>query len=383
MAWKFKQPGSNNWWIGYRLNGQQYRRSTGTADEQQADREIAKLNNVDQAHKAGSLTEEFFRHLTNSSVSSEPLLPYVDQWIGECKDLSPVTIKKYRDSLEEFGEYLNATKSGPLLKDIRTETIGAFLRKKRSDTSTATAKLTRRILSAFFNYAVDNAALHLNPVPSAKSLKLTKDSKSLRRAFTLTELKTLHSKAPNDFWRYMVLGGFYTALRMGDLITMPWGALDFDQNIIRLTTRKTGTPMKIPIRPELGALLRRIRKAACKMKPSDPIWPEQAERYGRHGAGVFSNEFYEEVLLPAGLVSPRTHHAKSDGDTKSKRRQLNAVSFHCLRHTFVSLVKVTGGSQAVAKELAGHSSDVVSDLYTHVPEEALTKAIAKLPAMIP
>jgi len=37
-----------------------------------------------------------------------------------------------------------------------------------------------------------------------------------------------------------------------------------------------------------------------------------------------------------------------------------SVTFHSLLHTFVSLLKVTGSSQSVAKELAGHSSDQVN-----------------------
>ncbi len=44
------------------------------------------------------------------------------------------------------------------------------------------------------------------------------------------------------------------------------------------------------------------------------------------------------------------------------------------------IVKGEGSSQSVAKELAGHSSDQVNDLYTHVPEYALAKAINALPS---
>src|SRR4030095_8117580 len=96
----------------------------------------------------------------------------------------------------------------------------------------------------------------------------------------------------------------------------------------------------------------------------------------------FSNEFYDEVLLPAGLVVKRSKHAQKDENGNRivrQGRKVNEISFHCLRHTFVTLLKVAGGSQAVAKELAGHSNDQVSDLYTHVPEAVLTKAIKQLP----
>jgi integrase len=381
MAWLYKQRGSENWWIGYRLNGKQHLRSTGTVDKAEAQKELAKLNLLDQAHKAGSLTEEFFRIISNHRSSNDAIKPYTALWLKECRDLAGPTLERYQNVIEGFCNYLKADDAAPLLRDIRPETVGAFLREKRAETSTATAKLCRRILSGFFNYAVDNRVLQINPVPSAKSLKLTKDSDRVRRAFTLKELKTLFDKAPNDFWRWMVLAGFYMGQRMGDLICLPWGAVDFEQNQIRMVASKTGRAMTIPLRAELRTFLLKLRKNADEPKPADPIWPEQCKRYEEQGAGGFSNEFYDEVLLPAGLVAKRTHHAKKkkDGEHVASTRQTSPVSFHCLRHTFVSLLKISGGSQAVAKELAGHSSDAVSDLYTHVPEDALNKAIKRLP----
>ena len=215
MAWLYNQAESENWWIGYRLNGRQYLRSTKTSDRKKAEQELAKLNAVDQAHKAGSLTDEFVVLLTRKQSSGESLRGYIRQWLAECKDLSGTTLIKYRSVPEEFCRYLNATETAPLLRDIQSDTVGAFLREKRANTSTATANHVRRILSAFFNYTVDNRALPFSPVPSSRALKLTKDSKAVRRAFTLTELKTLFDKCPSDFWRYMVLAGFYCGQRMG------------------------------------------------------------------------------------------------------------------------------------------------------------------------
>jgi len=379
MAWLYRQANSKNWWLGYRLNGRQYLRSTKTSDRKKAEQELEKLRAVDHAHKAGSLTDEFVALLTRKESSGESLRAYVRQWLAECKDLSWRTTERYEDVINEFCDYLNATDTAPLLRDIQPETLGAFVRGKRADTSTATAKLTRRVLSAFFNYCVDNRALPFSPVPSGRALKLTKDSKAVRRAFTLRELKTLFDKCPSDFWRYMVLAGFYCGQRMGDLICLPWGAVDFTQNQISLVQGKTGKSITVPLRAELGTFLQKLRRKTGTVKPADPIWPAEARQYAERGAGVFSNQFYDEVLLPAGLVLPRTHHAKKTGEATNGERRVSPVSFHCLRHTFVSLLKITGASQSTAKELAGHSSDAISDSYTHVDEATLIKAIKQLP----
>ena len=51
-----------------------------------------------------------------------------------------------------------------------------------------------------------------------KKFKESAKEKRARRAFTVSEIKTLHDKAPDQFWRYMIVSGFYSGLRMGDLI---------------------------------------------------------------------------------------------------------------------------------------------------------------------
>lgn len=379
MAWLYQRTGSGNWWLGYRVNGKQVLRSTKTSDKKKAEQELAQHNSIRHAHQAGSLTDEFVALLTRKQSSGKLLRPYVRQWLAECKDLSGETLKRYRGTLEEFCVYLNATETAPLLRDVQAETIRAFLREKRANTSTATAKLLRKILAGFFNHAVDNEDLTYSPVPSSRAMKLTKDSKAVRRAFTLAELKTIFEKCPSDFWRYMVLAGFFCGQRMGDLICLPWSAVDFEQNKIRLKQSKTSKTITLPLRDELGSFLKKLRGKVKSIKSGDAIWPIEAKRYEKLGSGGFSNEFYDEVLLPAGLVLPRTHQAKKKGADVTGQRQVNPVSFHCLRHTFVSLLKISGATQATAKELAGHSSDAVSDHYTHVPENVLADAIGQLP----
>lgn len=380
MAWKFKRPESNHWWIGYRLNGKQYRRSVGTSDETKADAELAKLDIIRRAHDAGRLTDEFYRLLTKPKGGMFSLRKYADQWLSECKDLAEYTQERYKDLLGQLCRYLQATDDAPLLRDVTREEIAGFLRHKRAQTSLGTTKLSRRVLVNFFNYAVDNQAIPFSPVPSGKSLKLVqgKGQRAQRRSFTLDEIKLIYTQAPSDFWRYMIMMGFYTGQRLGDLVCLPWCALDFDTNTIRMTAHKTGRPLAIPMRSALRTLLWKHRQdAGQNVKTANPIWPDEAQKYAEQGANPFSAEFYNEVLLKAGLVASRTHKAKKSG--RNFRRQASPVSFHCLRHTFVSLLKISGGSQAVAKELAGHSSDAVSDLYTHIPESALREALEKLP----
>lgn len=366
------------------MNGKQVLESTGTSDKAKAEKIMAKMESAAQAVRAGTLTEEYIRTLTGKTAVEQDatLRATFKQWLDECKtELSRETVERYENVTSDFEKYVKATDEAPRLGEVQKETIARFIRAKRSDTSAATAKLYRRILAAFFNWCIDNDALKDSPMPSAKSLKLNGDSDKVRRAFTLSELKNLYDKAPNDFWKYMVLAGFFLGQRMGDLICLPWGAVDFQQNIVRLKASKTGKTVEIPLRSELSTLLSKLKTG--NPKASDSIFPEQCARYSKLGSGPFSNEFYDEVLLPCGLVKARTHKkaVKADDEKDNVGRQVNDVSFHCLRHSFVSFLKMTGAHQSVAKELAGHGTEAISDLYSHMDIETRTKAIKGLPQL--
>src|SRR5258705_8658402 len=48
-----------------------------------------------------------------------------------------------------------------------------------------------------------------NPVMAVKRFKASAAEKLKRRPYTLQEVASIYDKAPDDFWRYMILGGFY------------------------------------------------------------------------------------------------------------------------------------------------------------------------------
>jgi integrase len=349
-------------------------KSTKTNDKAIAAKKLQEIEYMLQARNDGRLTEQFYEALTGKARPSVALFSAVKDWLTEARATTAQgTVEKYEHVGNDFLQFIRAGESAPLLGDVTTEDVRQFLNDQRTRISARTANVYRKILSGFFIRAVKNEIIKSNPAMPIKPFKAERGEVAERRAFTIAEIQLIYSKAPNDFWRWMILAGFYTGLRMGDLVTMKWGSIDFAQNILRVTTIKTGRPMQIPIARPLRTFLESLRPARAP-KAGDYLWPDNAERYLKFKAHMFSNEFYDEILTPAGLATPRNHKAKKDG---SKREV--GVSFHCLRHTFVSFLKITGSNNAVAKELVGHSSDAINDVYTHLPIETLASAVAQLP----
>jgi site-specific recombinase XerD len=83
------------------------------------------------------------------------------------------------------------------------------------------------------------------------------------------------------------------------------------------------------------------------------------------------------VLADAGLAEPP--NKRSTGKGRHAAREVSELSFHCLRHAFVSILKATGASQAVAMALAGHETKAISEHYTTLDDATLRAAVNKLP----
>ena len=376
MAWLYRRGDSKFWWIGWRTpDGRSHFRSTKCGDKAEAQKQLAGVQALFSARASGAVLADVYASLTGQATPRLTVKAALADWETECQGANaPNTQDRYRGLADAFAAHLGASDKGPMLDEVTTEHVRAFLTQRRATRSASTVNTERKFLSVFFIRAVKNGLLKASPVAPVKTLKLSRAEKQRKRAFTLDELKLIFAKCPNDFWRYAVIAGFYTGQRLGDLVCLTWGAVDLRENILRLTQAKTGRAVQVPLRPALRVMLADLRAKAGKVKPTDFLWPELADRYQRCGAGPFSNDFYD-ILAACGLVAVRSNKPKA----QSGPRQVTPISYHSLRHSFVSMLKATGGTQAVAKELAGHNTDAISDLYTHAAPEVLAKAIEALP----
>jgi len=379
MAWLYQQRGSRNWWIGYRKNGRQFLKSTGTADRSEAETHLGSLELLEKAQTVGKLTEEFYRTITASELPKVSLRSAIDKWLLACEGTTaPATLARYKSVAKEFLKATQATETKPLLRDISNEGISGFFRQLYKTRASASVNLTRKVLSIFFNDCLAKKLVDSNPVKLTRPVKSNKGEKVQKRAFSIEELDRLHKAAPNDFWRYMVIGGLYTGLRMGDLIQLRGGEINAAERLLRLEMGKVGQAVSIPLAAPFWSILQ--RRLAELGKTTGYLWPSEARTYQKRGAGPFSQDFYTDILMPCGLVPARINKKRAKNGRNAKRL-VNEVSYHSLRHSFISLLRLSGASSAVAKELAGHSSDVVNDLYTHTSVEVMEQAVQRLPLL--
>src|SRR5437867_3316073 len=155
MAWLYKQAGSDNYWIGQRVNGRQIRESTGTSDEKKATELLETVKAMAHTAKAGRLTEKVYNALTGAQLSSVTFKAAVKQWHeANAQGLATKSAERYQDVLEQFMAYVKADGSKPLLREISTTTITGFLNESSKSLSRGSLIVSRKILSAFWNWTI-------------------------------------------------------------------------------------------------------------------------------------------------------------------------------------------------------------------------------------
>lgn len=374
MAWLFRFKDSKRWWIGYRVGGRLIQKATRTADRQEAERQLAAVNALHSASKSGLPLDELYSALKGNPVAARVTLKEeADSWIAECqRATSELTAEAYLAVAKSFLTFLKDDGSF-LLRDVSADHVRLWLREQSQTKTAATTNNRLKILRILFTRAVREGRLAVNPVAQVKGTKV-RGKVRVRRPFTVEEVGTLLRKA-DPFWRFAILTAYYTGLRLGDVATMPVGAVDLKEGVIRLRPLKTDKPLTIPFDARLKTELLPLLEGK---KPADDIWPEYAESYRQRKARALSPEFHE-LLVSCGLAEARTHHKTKSG--RDGKREVSELSFHSFRHTFVSQLKASGSHQAVAKSLAGHSSDDMSDLYTSLPIDTLREAVMRLPSV--
>ena len=191
-----------------------------------------------------------------------------------------------------------------------------------------------------------------------------------RREMTVEELARVYALLKGEM-RLLFSVGIYTGQRLGDCALLDWGQVDLIRRRISLvprkTARKTGRMVVIPIHDNLLSMLLQFPAA----KRVGYVMPECAELYLRQSAEL--SERFKRVFQEAGIET------NTDGADSSRKRAL--VSFHSLRHTFVSLAANAGVPLAVVQSIVGHSTVEMTRHYFHESENALVSVVAALPSV--
>jgi integrase len=324
-VWLYKRKNIKGYWVGWYESGK--RKSKALPDKELA---------------------EHFKQIKYTQLNSDVFTGTVsvgwEQMVSEYIEAKKIqgvtegTLYEHALSLRNFERIIGQCNS----KQITQNVIDNFILQRSPEVKRATLNKDLRNLKTFTNWCRKNR--YLNGELEIKELKLEeKPVKSLNDAQVKNLLKAADLYRPMKIRILLALG---TGLRRGDIESLKISDVDFANNYITTTSRKTrksmgSRPVPAPVMVELEKYLN----------------DSNSEQQGLFGDN-FNYKRWKKICKKAGLFD---------------------LKFHDLRKTFGSVLAQNGVSTAVTQRLLEHSSpNLTNKVYTNV-DPVLRQSIDKLP----
>jgi integrase len=355
--------------------GRRRKRSTKETSKAKAQDVLNGWLKAEAAARGGRLTEARAREIVGEileSVSGRKLYAptvaqYFRDWLeAEKPTVSPNSyIKKeqaVRLFLESLGDRaflsLESVTEADIVK-LRDELLAAGRR------ATTVNGLVRKILAQPFRAAQKKGLIRIDPVAG---LKAVRGDRVEKHTFTAEQIQRLFNTAKGD-WKGMVVAGFFTGARLGDLANLTWGNVDLFERTITFTQKKTGAKIKIPMAEDLHSYL-------CGIPMQDnPKAPVFSTLCGKTSAGKSGLSMAFKRIMKSAGIEQGTIRERGEGVS----RKVSGLSFHSLRHSFNTVLTNSGVPQELRMKLTGHSSAEMNAVYSHHELTTIRAALEHLP----
>ena len=386
MASLHKDPRKKSpfWYCAYRLaDNRRAFRSTGKIKKDEAwivcqsfvemEGKVAEGEaSADQLMKVVNAT---LKRLGHEPIERPSARKWFERWLATEKGaISEGTLDRYTQIVRRFLNNLGP-KADIRLSAITTDDVTKFRDEllEEGRTPRTVNQIIRSILKRPFKVALEEGIIDRNPVGSVRQLRGEIAEKGV---FTPEHVRKLLETEKGSDWEGLILAGFYTGGRLMDLARLKWSNVDLTEKTLTFWQKKTEgkTPkakVKIPLHPELEEYL--IRHAGLD-NPAAPVFPQLFDKSGsgKNGLSMTFKRIMERAGIKTGLIREKAGE---------KGRNISALSYHSLRHSFNSALANAGVSQELRQKLTGHASEAMNTLYTHHELQTIRNAVTSLPRL--
>jgi integrase len=320
------------WWMYFTYQGQQVRKSTGTADRRLADAILSKV-------KVQIIEGQYFE---KSVAQSHTFTELMDRYEQEhvLRKLRHRGVKGYMNNLRAF--FGDRT-----LADITPKLIVAY-KNKRYEDGKAPATINRELanLKKAFNLALREWEwCHQNPVTRVSMEK--ENNKRDRWLSEEEESRLLTACAP---WLHdLVTFALHTGMRMGEILELTWRGVDITRRTVTVLRSKNGERRTIPVNETVSRVLK--QKAKVRSLASDLV-------------------FCSKAFTPM-----ESGHLRRSFRLALSKAKIEEFHFHDLRHTFATRLVQAGIDLYKVQQLLGHKSPIMTQRYAHHYPESLRDGV--------
>jgi len=366
----------NSFYVDFCVGGVRYHHTLDTANEELAKelekqlKDQAKLDNIKKNREA-----------TQANTSASPFIPV---WMR--KSTMSLTLAFERICAEVWDH--NKDSANPKIHVKRIIEIVGDIKDLREFNSSHVAEIVNTLkrdglsgstinkyltsLFVIFNRAKDVwTPTVIENVISWKAFRQRK-GKSRERVVSPKELDIMYDYFLENDHREMFLFVKIlrnTGMRKGELHRIELRDIDIQRRELVSRVNKEGdNPKYIPLNTEAYEAVRELVGSRLKETGGDSVGTSVGT------LSIHAIQSTNRTLL-VSLSSNQTDHLWRMMKRYSKLKDCTDIVMHSLRHTFASDLINKGVSVYVVKELLGHSSVEVTNVYTHVSNSTLHAAV--------
>ena len=298
-------------------------------------RELSTTRRLDKEFEGKILQEITTWQIEKWKAKRKEAIKKPDAVIGSCK-------QKGRDSVEKeiwFVEFTSPRGSKGRRRFETKEEAESYLKRLQSPVRPATVNRELSLLKHMYTKAIEWGKCKENP---AKKVKKLKGEVKRVRFLMPDEVQTLLSNCA-DHLKPIVTVAVHTGMRKGEILSLKWEQVNFEQGIVTLHDTKNNERRDIPMDETVKTALKEM------------------ERKSEH---VFCNEEGE------GFV-----RLQSSFEGALEKCGIEDFRFHDLRHTFASNLVMAGEDLNTVRELLGHKDLTMTLRYAHLSPNHKTRAV--------
>lgn len=319
---------------------------------------------VDAAMIKALAGEKKGRQLLRGKQYMQGVKDYLNEWL---KQRAGRNFTRDRKAVSSFIDLLKDSQDMPL-DLVTSEHARRFMVQQLERVRSSSVTVYLSVLHNAFQQAADARIITFNPFKGISPAKRETADKQERRAFTIEEVKKLVEVLPGE-WPDMVRVCLFTGgQRLGDIVTLKWEQIDMKQGVIAMTSQKTHRKMEKPIIAPLMEVLK--RRHACRI--GEYVFPVSSEERLKGRLNNLSKRF-SELLKKHGFTE-----MNNKGPRQGDRNNWNNLSFHCLRATAVTALRLAGVPADLCRVIVGHDSEEIERVYFRPDSGAIAEAMKHL-----
>ena len=244
-----------------------------------------------------------------------------------------------------------------------------------------TVRGVRSVLVQSFAFACQLGLMQTNPAAEIKMPKVRKRTKKDDKKVIPHDVcvKVLQAAQDDPMMRVTVTTLLFSGLRIGELLALRWGDIDFENKIITVDEAVVRRPIyneqgdKIALKSEIAdpktdSSYRAVRMP-LQVAEALQNWKKhlREECYGgwrvKENSFVFANKRTKKPHTYTGFRSIYYHFLERNG-----LRQYG-LNLHSYRHTYATMLMEAGTNPKVVQNQLGHASiNTTLGIYTHMTE---------------